>query len=788
MIAVENAVFSLPADGTRPEGSGGPSGGPRPRTARSPGPAAAGTSPWTDADGGLTRRGSGTGEAAAAAAMGRGGTESLEDDAALEDEGPEALPDEPPFEGVDPSTVELPEGDNAGIESEDDEQQAYEPELEFDGGFGNTIVVDGLPEVAPEKYEKLQGVLVKIFSQVGRLAPGGVMMPMDKASNLSKGFAIVEFSNPREAKMAKDQLNGYKLGKGNTFRTDMLDDIMRYSRVADEYVVPAPPAYKPGENTMEWMMDARGRDQFCLRYQDMTEIYWNEPKTGSKEEVYKRKFWTEKYCIWSGQGNMMATMHGQGIQLWGGNSFGRIMRFMHPGVDEIDISPDENYLVSFSAPGGPLGNEVVIMVWEIRTGQKLREFRGGMDDFPMGGRDNAFSWPIMQWGGGKGDNYFAKYSLNKAGQRIVSVYETPGMNLLEKKSIAATTGIQDLLWSPTDNILACYMPMSEDGNTPAKVCLIEIPSRKEIRSKNLFNVAVVNMYWQAEGKYFAVHVSRYTKSKKSQYHGFELFRTKEAGCPMEVMDPPDKNVRVQDFAWEPKGNRFAIIHGDTGRPDVSFYTMVDGKDHNVKLLKTLKGKSCNRLFWSPQGSYVILAGLGGLNGQFEFYNAEEQETMASGDHFMCTHVDWDPTGRYVVTSVNQTHQMENGVMMWNFMGDLLFKVNLDNFYQFMWRPRTEGLLDPEKERDIRKNLRKYTKRFEEQDQALKNQANVQKAAERKKLDDEWAAFLAAKVAWVKEHQAEYDALASLAELPEGSYEFEEVERDEVIELREEVID
>ena len=93
-----------------------------------------------------------------------------------------------------------------------------------------------------------------------------------------------------------------------------------------------------------------------------------------------------------------------------------------------------------------------------------------------------------------------------------------------------------------------------------------------------------------------------------------------------------------------------------------------------------------------------------------------------------------------------------------------------------------------KEQDIKKNLRNYTKRFEEQDQALKNQANVQKAAERKKLDDDWAAFLAAKAAWVKEHQAEYDALADLAELPEGSYEVEEVERDEVIELREEVID
>lgn len=33
------------------------------------------------------------------------------------------------------------------------------------------------------------------------------------------------------------------------------------------------------------------------------------------------------------------------------------------------------------------------------------------------------------------------------------------------------------------------------------------------------------------------------------------------------------------------------------------------------------------------------------------------ETMATGEHFMATDVEWDPTGRYIATSVTHVHQV-----------------------------------------------------------------------------------------------------------------------------------
>lgn len=51
---------------------------------------------------------------------------------------------------------------------------------------------------------------------------------------------------------------------------------------------------------------------------------------------------------WSPRGGMMATVHRQGVALWGGQSFGRLMRVGHPGVQRLLFSPCERYMLTFS--------------------------------------------------------------------------------------------------------------------------------------------------------------------------------------------------------------------------------------------------------------------------------------------------------------------------------------------------------------------------------------------------------------------------------------------------------
>jgi len=261
--------------------------------------------------------------------------------------------------------------------------------------------------------------------------------------------------------------------------------------------------------------------------------------------------------------------------------------------------------------------------------------------------------------------------------------------------------------------------------------------------------------------------------------------------PIEVTEFT-KDTSVIAFAWEPKGIRYAIIHGEAGsqRTDVSFYTMGSKYNGRISLIKTLEKKTCSTLWWSPVGSIILLANLKSTAGQLEWVDVNTTTTIGEAEHFMCSDVEWDPTGRFVATSVSHwRHQMENGFMMWSSHGRELSHTKQDKFYQLHWRPRPPSLLSEAQEKDIRKNLRKYTQRYEEEDEQLKLSLDAGKLKERKEKHAAFEEFLRFK-------QREYDDMrAKRVELRgglesdnESAYTLIEEEEREQMEVAEEVLD
>ncbi|GJP44939.1 hypothetical protein CLOM_g4337 [Closterium sp. NIES-68] len=707
----------------------------------------------------------------------------------------EPLPTPPKFDlNIDWSQVnlealQLPEGEDFDIKSDDEEEELEVVESET--GFGNVIVVDNLPVVPPEKFEKLQTVAKKIFGQIGLIREGGLWMPVNKETQKTNGYAFIEYATPQEAQAAREQMDGYKLDKSHVFKVSMFDDFEKYARVPDEYAPPPVKEYTPSENLQWFAGDERGRDQFVIRFASETEVYWNDARAAKPDPVYRRTFWTESFVQWSPLGSYLATIHRQGAAIWAGPSWQRIMRFAHPQVRLIDFSPGERFLVTYSShePANPRDTQkVVLNVFDSRTGRSMREFKGPADDFATGGAGGVagVQWPVFRWAGGREDKYFARI-----GRNCVSVYETSTMTLLDKKSIKADN-VHDFTWSPAEPLLAMYIPEANGGNQPARVSLISIPSREELRQKNLFSVSECRMAWQSAGEYLAVKVDRYTKTKKTTYSGFELFRIKERDIPIEVLELENKNDKVIDFAWEPKGHRFAVIHGDGPKPDVSIYTMKPaptggaGGVMKVAKLTTLKGKQANTLYWSPMGRFLVLAGLKGFNGQFEFFNVDELETMGTGEHFMATDVEWDPTGRYLATAVTSVHQMENGFHIWSFSGRLLYQLPRDRFMQFLWRPRPPSLLPPEKDAEVSKNLRKYSRKYEVEDEEAGAASSAAEVERRRMVMDEWRQWQAE---W-RQMDAQEEKLRAAIIGGEGEeeeeYKAEEVEVEEIIDIQEEI--
>ncbi|KAF6171307.1 hypothetical protein GIB67_036975 [Kingdonia uniflora] len=691
---------------------------------------------------------------------------------------------------IDLDSITLPQGEDFGIPSDDEEDELRQEDImEFESGLTNAIVVDNLPAVPKEKFDKLEGVIKKIYGQIGVIKE--LSMPKDPVTMASKGYCFVEFNTPQEAELAKERTNGYKLDKSHIFVVNLLDDFDKFMKVPDEWAPPETKPYVPVENLRQWLIDEKARDQFVIRAGPSTEVFWNDSRQLKPELVHQRNHWTESYVQWSPLGTYLATVHRQGAAVWGGaTTFNRLMRYVHPQVKLIDFSPGEKYMVTYSShePSNPRDtHRVVLNIFDVRSGKLIREFKGSADEFATGGTVgvSGVSWPVFRWGGGKEDKYFARI-----GKNVISVYETETFTLIDKKSLKVENVI-DLSWSPTDSILAIFVPELGGGNQPARVSLFQIPGKEELRQKNLFSVSDCKMYWQSSGDYLAVKVDRYTKTKKSTYTGFELFRIKERDIPIEVLELENKNDKIIAFAWEPKGHRFAVIHGDSPKADISFYSMKTANHTGrVSKLITLKGKQANALFWSPAGRYIILAGLKGLNGQLEFFNVDELETMANGEHFMATDIEWDPTGRYVATSVTSVHEMENGFNIWSFSGKLLYRIPKDHFFQFLWRPRPPSLLTPDKEEEISKNLKKYSKKYEAEDQDVSMLLSEQDREKRKMLQQEWEGWVKK---WKQLHEDEKmerqmlrDGEASDDE-EESSYEAKEVEVEEVLDIVEEIV-
>ncbi|KAE8709180.1 Eukaryotic translation initiation factor 3 subunit B [Hibiscus syriacus] len=347
---------------------------------------------------------------------------------------------------------------------------------------------------------------------------------------------------------------------------------------------------------------------------------------------------------------------------------------------------------------------------------------------------------------GKEEKYFAKL-----GKNMIYVYEIETFSLIDKKSFKVEN-VVDFNWSPIDLIIALFVPELGGGNQPARVNIVQIHGKEELRQKNIFSISDNKMYWQNNCEYLAVQADRYTKTKKSTYTGFELLRIKERDIPIEVLELDNKNDKIIAFPWEPNGPRFSVIYGDNPRPDISFYSM--RSTHNlgcVAKLTTLKGKQTNSIFWSSGGRFIVFAGLKGFNGQLEFFNVDEIETMATVEHFMATDVEWDSTGRYVATLVTSVHEMENSFNIWSFNGKLLYRILKDHFFHFLWRLRPPSFLTPEKEEVITKNMKKYNKKYAAEDQDVSMILSEQDRVKRRMLKEEWEKWVS-KWRWSHEEE------------------------------------
>ena len=608
----------------------------------------------------------------------------------------------------------------------------------------NVIVLDGLPRVSREKYDKLLTFLSKVVSQVATVMEDGLFLPLNEEKGETEGFAFVEYQSDAGAEAALRALHGFKLDAKHTLLADRYVELDTHCSVPDEFEPPKLPQYRRFDDLWSWLGDSLLRDQFAIRYDDETEIHWAEtnaapvPQYCAERQKEQGRKWTEMHVDWSPQGTFFITYHPQGILLWGGSDFKEFARFAHPGAHRAVVSPCERYIGTWRGESENLAPDEAFIVWNLRSGAKLRSFR------QEGGSSRCeFVWS-------PDGNYIARLSKSSVtGRETIEVHEVnhTDVTLLGKKKINAP-GARELQFAPggNQNLLATWTP--EGQNQPASVTMIRLPTKEVVRSKQLFNVEDIKMHWHPQGNYLAVQAvllskAQAKKKKRQQESGlegdligekkgpvvttFELFRVSEKMVPVETMKV---DGAVHDFAWEPNGSRFGVIHGAGPiNYDVTFYEMEPKEEKSktrtpssvggtakTEVLHSLSKRAANQLFWSPRGGLVVIGGLGSsLGGQLEFFDVDSLTTYGTGEHMQCDRVKWDPSGRLVATVKQQPMSpevvktrdtVENGYQIWNFLGQRIYDENKTSMYKFSWRPRP-SLLDAEEAKQVQKNLKKF---------------------------------------------------------------------------------
>jgi translation initiation factor 3 subunit B len=130
--------------------------------------------------------------------------------------------------------------------------------------------------------------------------------------------------------------------------------------------------------------------------------------------------------------------------------------------------------------------------------------------------------------------------------------------------------------------------------------------------------------------------------------------------------------------------------------------------------------------------------------------------------------------------------MENGYHLYDFKGEQLREEPVEKFKQWVWRPRPASLLTKEEQKQIRKNLREYSKVFDQEDADRGASADLAVVEHRRRLLDEWLSWREQVEEDVKAERRERD----LPEDPlEGLLKTTEEGEDQVIEeIVEEIVE
>lgn len=617
-------------------------------------------------------------------------------------------------------------------DGEGDDFDQLEAPIKMDRSFPTTVMVCGLPAIPREKETKLMDILKKFLDRPG---PNSKYMPFNDKENKSYGFLFATYESAEIAQKAYETIDKMALDKKHIFKVVKLDTFDEVISRPDQFSAKRTLVAHPRNDFRWWLQDKRCWEQLLVRYQNETEIHWfdsmnNAPllSYGGEREKKSGLIWCDWKVEWSPLGSYIATHHKQGIALWAGPNFEKRQRIAHAKAQYSQFSPTEEYLLTWDGSPPTEQKDDAVKIFRVLTGEMVRKHKTPYMP-PTPGAD----FPIFAWSyDGK---YYAECTESSLTIRNTSTFEII-KDADDKKKAWKFEKLVTFQWSPKDNVIAVWT--AEQENVPARLSLLEVPSKKELKSATRTQVEA-SVHWQSQGDYLCLLSTKLSKQKKKGVTNMEIFRMRERDIPVDIAEVKDS---VKGFFWETKGSRFGVLTADEAgqKPKLLIYQL--GKETCDQIVSLdLPSNSFNNMFWAPEGQYFVIAGIGQGDLMFGGITPDNKlEILFKDEHYMVTNVEWDPSSRYVLTSVQQPmrnddlgsfkYSMEAGYAVWTFQGRRLYQHQKEKLHKVAWRPHPPSLLSAKQGDEIRRNIKQFSKKYDAIDENAREQARYQYRIER----------------------------------------------------------
>lgn len=241
------------------------------------------------------------------------------------------------------------------------------------------------------------------------------------------------------------------------------------------------------------------------------------------------------------------------------------------------------------------------------------------------------------------------------------------------------------------------------------------------------------------------------------------------------------------FDWEPKGkegsqpfstnslllgDRFCVLQGSANMVTPLVYRMEKGKSAPQCISKLDPANQLNTAIWAPQGKFLLEVFVRSLCAifrwmarclcqwdcywkcpvrRYKWCGGEENSRNRAqfGQLRMFSLIQtttirsifqgaWDPTGRYFVTASLANNRLDPSYRIYTFQGRELFRKSIDTITRFKWRPRPPVNLPEQKIREIRRNIKAISQRFEEEDRREQLKISKDQQEKRKEIMDRFS--------------------------------------------------